>query len=132
MAVRTGRLALRAMTGAAGTGLVLLGAIALIAPARLMAQVGLEAPGALGLNFMRGDVAASLILVGGLALRAMRHGDGRLLDIPLVWAALVIGGRLLGLVADTGGMAHAGALLPALVLAGLMLPARLWMRGTGS
>lgn len=131
MGTGTGQLALRGLAGAAGAGLVLLGGVALIAPSRLLGHVGLEAVDALGLNFMRGDVAASLILVGALALRAVRHGDGRLLDIPLVWAGLLIAGRTLGLAADPGAMAHAGALGPGLVLAGLILPARLWMRKAG-
>jgi len=123
-----GAVALRALPAIAGTGLLLLGAASLLVPGRFMGQVGLESIEALGLNFMRGDVAASLIVIGALAWRAARLGDGRLLDIPLIWAALVIAGRTLGLFADPDGMAQVRALVPGLILAALMLPPRMWLR----
>lgn len=123
---------LRATTGLAGAGLVFLGLLALLVPLRLMPHIGLESPEALGLNFMRGDVAASLGLIGLLALRAALAGDGRRLDIPLAWAGLVIAGRLLGLVLDAGAVAHASALVPGLLLFALMMPARLWLRPAGA
>ncbi|WP_417488560.1 hypothetical protein [Maricaulis sp.] len=96
---------LRAATALSALVLCVLGAAFLITPDLIMAPLGLQADGAIGLNFMRGDVGASLILIGGLAGRAALAGDGSKLDIPVAWAMLLLAGRIVGMVVDPDGLA---------------------------
>ncbi|WP_339332982.1 hypothetical protein [uncultured Maricaulis sp.] len=122
------QLALRVMASLAALGLTTIGLFALLAPQELMSQTGLASIGALGFNFVRGDVAASMLVVAFLAGRAVMRGDGQGLAMPLLWAVLVIAGRCLGLFADADGFSAARALVPGLVLALLLAPPFLLMR----
>ncbi|WP_417495317.1 hypothetical protein [Maricaulis sp.] len=96
---------LRAATALSALVLCVLGTAFLITPDLIMGPLGLQADGAIGLNFMRGDVGASLILIGGLAGRAALAGDGSKLDIPVAWAMLLLAGRIVGMVVDPDGLA---------------------------
>jgi|TARA_R110000744_G_scaffold1843_6_gene6869 hypothetical protein len=95
---------LRTATALAALVLLGLGAAFLLVPDLVMAPLGLRADGAVGLNFMRGDAGASLLVIGALAGRAALAGDGSKLDIPVVWALLLLVGRIIGMVVDTGGL----------------------------
>lgn len=122
------QLALRVMASLAALGLTTIGLFALLAPQALMSQTGLTSVGALGFNFVRGDVAASMLVVALLAARAVMRGDGRGLAMPLLWAALVIAGRALGVFADPDGFSAARALVPGIVLALLLAPPFFFLR----
>jgi len=96
---------LRAATALAALVLFALGASFLTMPELIMAPLGLHADGAVGLNFMRGDAGASLLLIGLLAGRAALAGDGTKLDIPVAWTLLLLAGRIIGMVVDQDGLA---------------------------
>jgi hypothetical protein len=98
---------LRASVALSALVLLALGAGFLAVPDLIMTPLGLNADDAIGMNFMRGDVGASLLLIGALAGRAALAGDGNKLDIPVVWALLLLAGRIIGMVADPGGLAAA-------------------------
>ncbi len=70
-----------------------------------MAPLGLHADGAVGLNFMRGDAGASLLLIGVLVGRAALAGDGTKLDIPVLWVLILLVGRIIGMIVDPDGFA---------------------------
>ncbi|SDL68372.1 hypothetical protein [Maricaulis salignorans] len=96
---------LRAATALSALVLCAIGAAFLITPDLIMAPLGLHADGAIGLNFLRGDAGASLLLIGALAGRAALAGDGSKLDIPVAWAMLLLVGRIIGMVVDPDGLA---------------------------
>lgn len=104
--------------------LVALGATFLTMPDLAMAPLGLIAESAVGLNFMRGDVGASLLVIGALAGRAALAGDGAKLDIPVIWALLLLAGRIIGMVADAGGLEAAPLFVADFVLLLVLLLGR--------
>ncbi|WP_417469110.1 hypothetical protein [Maricaulis sp.] len=101
------QLVLRALVALSALVLLSLGAGFLLMPDVPMAPLGLSAESAVGINFLRGDAGASLLLVGGLVARAALAGDGNKLVIPIIWVLLLLGGRILGMVLDEGGVAAA-------------------------
>lgn len=84
--------------------LLLLGSAFLAVPGQVMEPLGLIAEKAMGLNFIHGDVGASLMLIGGLIGRAALAGDGLKLNIPLVWVMLLLVGRIIGMATDPNGL----------------------------
>jgi hypothetical protein len=108
--------------------LVGLGLAFMLAPQYPMERLDLAATGPAGLSFVRGDVAASLIVIGLLILRAVRSGKGRQLDIPILWVLVLSAGRIIGIMSDTGGHTVAWMLVPDLFLLLVLVPARQWMR----
>ena len=101
------QLALRALVALSALVLLSLGAGFLFVPGLPMTPLGLSAEGAVGINFLRGDAGASLLLIGGLVARAAIAGEGDRLAIPIVWVLLLLGGRVLGMALDEGGLAAA-------------------------
>ena len=99
------QIVLRAATALSALVLLTLGAAFLMTPELIMAPLGLHADGAIGLNFMRGDAGASLLLIGALAGRAALAGDGNKLDIPVIWTLILLAGRIIGMIVDPDGFA---------------------------
>lgn len=99
------QIVLRAATALSALVLLTLGAAFLMTPELIMAPLGLYADGAIGLNFMRGDAGASLLLIGALAGRAALAGDGNKLDIPVIWTLILLAGRIIGMIVDPDGFA---------------------------
>jgi hypothetical protein len=95
---------LRLSTALSALVLLALGATFLAMPGQIMEPLGLMSENAIGLNFMRGDVGASLLVIGALAGRAALAGDGSKLDIPVAWALLLLAGRIIGMIVDPGGI----------------------------
>lgn len=108
--------------------LAALGATFLAMPDLVMGPLGLTAENAIGLNFMRGDVGASLLVIGALAWRAALAGDGGKLDIPVAWAMLLLVGRVTGIAADPGGLQAAPLFIADAVLLLVLLLGRWKMK----
>ncbi|WP_417482436.1 hypothetical protein [Maricaulis sp.] len=101
------QLVLRALVALSALVLLSLGAGFLFVPGVPMEPLGLSAESAVGINFLRGDAGASLLLIGGLVARAAIAGDGNKLMIPIIWVMLLLGGRIIGMALDAGGLAAA-------------------------
>jgi hypothetical protein len=125
------QIVLRGAVALSALVLLALGASFLLLPGLAMAPLGLIAENAIGLNFMRGDVGASLLLIGALAGRAALAGDGSKLDIPVAWAGLLLIGRIIGMVVDQGGLAAAPLFVTDFVLLLVLLLGRWKMKRAG-
>jgi hypothetical protein len=122
------QLVLRAAVALPALLLILLGAAFLVTPGLVMPELGLAATAPAGLSFMHGDVAGSLLLIGGLVGRAALKGDGLKLDIPIIWVGLLITGRTIGLFTDPQGFETLRFLVLDLGLMAIFLVARWKMR----
>lgn len=115
---------LRAAVALSAIVLMLLGAAFLLVPAMIMAPLGLVAESAMGLNFMHGDVGASLLLIGGLTGRAALAGEGSKLTIPVIWVSLLLVGRIVGMATDPDGLEAAPLFVTDLTMLVVLLLAR--------
>ena len=122
-------MAIQILVGVLGLPLVVLGARIMFAPAGMLGELGVEAPGPVGLNTVRGAVGglllSSAVMIGlGLAL----HDTVWFLAVAVVMGVAAFG-RLAGVLMDGFDKAVVRPIVIEVVIAGVMVLAHLRLAG---